>query len=135
MRMDNKSGTTARYEPALCRPDVANIGQPLLVRPIGLEIPVEDGTGDSRAVAIVLGVSAQLLPRSHSLAPHQPLDPARSAGEPLFERVMPDAAGALGARLCWHDADGKMAVELLMLGTQWVLAPTIHPDTQMPYVW
>jgi hypothetical protein len=44
-------------------------------------------------------------------------------------------AHTLGARLRWHDADGKIVVELLMHGTQSVLPPTIHPDTKMPYVW
>jgi hypothetical protein len=47
----------------------------------------------------------------------------------------PYNAHTLGARLRWHDADGKIVVELLMHGTQSVLPPTIHPDTRMPYVW
>ena len=38
------------------------------------------------------------------------------------------------ARVRWYDGD-KVAVELLLHGTQSVLPPSIHPDTKRPYQW
>ena len=39
------------------------------------------------------------------------------------------------ARIKWVDAEGKTVVELLLKGTQSVLPPTIHPETNEPYIW
>ncbi|GAA6176919.1 bifunctional DNA primase/polymerase [Sulfitobacter pacificus] len=41
----------------------------------------------------------------------------------------------LTARVRWYDKDGGVVVEVLLHGTQSVLPPTIHPDTQKPYTW
>ena len=46
----------------------------------------------------------------------------------------PQGLDALGARLRWYDGE-TVACEILLHGTLSVLPPTIHPDTQKPYVW
>lgn len=40
-----------------------------------------------------------------------------------------------GARVRWYDTEGTICVELLARGSQSVLPPTIHPETNKPYVW
>ncbi|MEM1346643.1 MAG: bifunctional DNA primase/polymerase, partial [Pseudomonadota bacterium] len=45
-----------------------------------------------------------------------------------------DALAAHGARVRWYDGEA-VAVELLLGGSQSVLPPSIHPDTNKPYIW
>lgn len=84
-------------EPAFRSPDIGEIGQPLLVRPVRLEVPVEDIVGDDRAFAIILGRPTPLRSGSHGVLPHQALDPVQPAGQPVLEPVAPDPTGAIGA--------------------------------------
>lgn len=86
-----------RRQPALGGPDVGEIGQPLLVRSVGLEIACEDVVGDDRPFAVVLRLPASLWPHSHCILAHQPLDPVQPTGEPVLEHITPDAAGTIGA--------------------------------------
>lgn len=49
-----------------------------------------------------------------------------------------EGLGDLPGRLRWYDKkseSGSPLVELLLHGTQSVLPPTIHPDTNAPYTW
>lgn len=45
-----------------------------------------------------------------------------------------DGLSDLPARVRWYDGD-TVCVEILLHGTQSVLPPTIHPDTNKPYTW
>ena len=74
----------------------SDVGQPLPVRPVRIQIPVEDVVGDDRTFAIILRLSPPLRPRPHGVLPHQPFDPAQPAGKPFLEHVAPDATGAIG---------------------------------------
>jgi len=83
-------------QPALGSPDVGEVGQPLVVRVIRFEIPVEDVVGDHRPLANVLGPSAPLWARFQCVLAHQPLDPVKAADQALFKDVMPNTPGAIG---------------------------------------
>lgn len=101
-------------EPALSCPDIGEVSQPLLVRPVGLEVPVEDVVGDNRPFAVVLRLSKASGPRPQGIDPHQPFDPVQAAGKPLFQQIVPDAASPVGpvagleARLDCRDKLGAM---------------------------
>jgi len=47
---------------ALSRPDIGEVGQPLLVRPVGLKVPVQDIVSNHRPFAVVLRLSTALGP-------------------------------------------------------------------------
>jgi len=81
-------------EPAFRGPDIREIGQPLAVRPLRLEVPVEDVVGDHRPVAVVLRLSAPFRPGFEGVQPHQPLDPVEPASQSILEDVAPDAGRA-----------------------------------------
>jgi hypothetical protein len=68
----------ADIQPARRGPDVGEVGQPFLVRPVRLEVPVEDVVGDDRAFAITLRLSTPLRSRYHGVLPHQVLNPVQS---------------------------------------------------------
>ena len=82
-------------EPASCGPDVREVGESLLVWPVGLEVAVQPrrflrtagshrlDVGDDRPLAVILRLATAFGSRSQGIAPHQPLDPVKAAGQPL----------------------------------------------------
>ena len=83
-------------QPALGGPDVGEVGQPLLVRMIRFEIPVEDVVGDDRSFPIVPRLSAPFWACFQCVLAHQPQGPVKAADQTLFKDIVPDPAGAIG---------------------------------------
>lgn len=83
-------------EPAFRSPDIGEIGQPLLVRPVGLEVPVENIVGDDRARVVISRLAAAPGPRPQGNDPHQTFDPMKAAGQAFLKNIAPDAARAIG---------------------------------------
>jgi hypothetical protein len=85
-------------EPALGGPDVGEVGDPLLVRPLGLELPVQKVCRHVRnlAIALVLRQTSAPWPRPQGLQAHQPLDPVQTAFDAVCQKVSPDTPCAIG---------------------------------------
>ncbi|MGY2933199.1 hypothetical protein ACVWZ6_002801 [Bradyrhizobium sp. GM6.1] len=84
-------------EPALSRPDVGEVGDPLLVRALGLELPIQKVRRHVRnlAMACVLRHTPALWPRPQGLQAHQPFDPVQAAFDAVRQKVSPDAPRAV----------------------------------------
>src|SRR3981081_98061 len=98
-----------RYvEPALGRPDVGEIGDPLLVRPLGRELPVQKirRYGRDLAITFVLRQTPAPWPRPQGLQAHQSFDPVQTAFDATRQQVMPDppcpVGPVAGKEACLH---------------------------------
>ena len=65
-------------------------------RPFSLKVAVENVVGDDRPLAVVLRLATASGPRPQGIAPHQPFDPVKAAGQAFFKNIAPHAAGAIG---------------------------------------
>src|SRR6185436_10096158 len=85
-------------EPALGGPDVGEVGDPLLVRPLGRKLPVQKVRRHVRelAIAFVPRQAPAPWPRPQGLQAHQPLDPVQTAFDAVCQQVSPDTPGAVG---------------------------------------
>src|SRR6478735_7687082 len=85
-------------EPALGGPDVGEVGDPLLVRPLGHKLTVQKVRRHVRylAIAFVLRQAPAPWPRPQGLLAHQPLDPVQTAFDAVRQKVSPDASCAVG---------------------------------------
>jgi hypothetical protein len=79
-------------EPALGRPEVGEVGDPLLVRTLGGELPVQQVRrhGLELPIAAVLGQAPASQPCPQALQAHQLLDPVQAAVRPVGEQITPD---------------------------------------------
>src|ERR1700733_71688 len=85
-------------EPALGRPDIGEVRDPPLVRPLSGELPIEKvGSDGRRSCAIVFWKPPTSWASAQGVHPHQALDLVQTAGEAFGEHVPPDAAGAISA--------------------------------------
>jgi hypothetical protein len=85
-------------EPALGRPDIREVCDPPLVRPLGGELPIEKvGSDRQRSCAIIFWKPSTSRASAQGVHPHQTLDLVQAAGETFGEHVPPDAARAIGA--------------------------------------
>ena len=86
-------------EPALGGPDVGEVGDPLLVRPLGCKLPVQKVRRHVRnlAIAFVLRQTPAPWPCPQGLQAHQPLDPMQTAFDTVCQQVSPDTPCAVGS--------------------------------------
>ena len=84
-------------QPAFGRPDVGEVGHPLLIRCVGLELTVEHVVSNGTALPRVLGQASPPRPGTQRLRLHQPLDAMQPAIQSEFENVTPHSARAVGA--------------------------------------
>ena len=84
-----------RVEPALCRPDVGEVGDPFLVRRRGLELPIQHVVRCLVPGAFVRGQPSAAWPGPQSLLAHQTLDTVQPACGTLGEHVVPDPPGTI----------------------------------------
>ena len=84
-------------QPALCGPDIGEVGDPALVGPLGMELPIERVGSDCRPLALIPRQPSSAWPRAQCLRPHQPLDPMQATIDAFSQHVSPDAARAIGA--------------------------------------
>ncbi len=68
-------------EPALGRPDAAEVREPLLVRGFRAEIAIQNIVGDDGSFAIVFRLAGTPGTGPHGILPHEPLDPVQAAGQ------------------------------------------------------
>ena len=100
-------------KPAFRGPDIGEVGEPLLVQLVSLQVAIQNVVGNQRPFAVVLRLPAASWPCAQGLDPHQPFDPVKVAGQPLFQHIVPEAASPVGpvagleARL---DCRGKLDV-------------------------
>lgn len=103
-----------------------------MVRPIRLEVPVQNVVGYHRPFAIALGLSTAPGPRSEGIEPHQPFDPMKPAVKPFLENIAPDAARAIGpvagleARLDRRDELGVRD----LTGAGWPVEPGVEARSE-----
>jgi hypothetical protein len=116
VQVQHRSG----IQPALGRPDVGEVGHPLLVGRIGLELTVQHVVGDGAALASVLRQASTPWPRAQGLFSHEPFNAMQSASLTQCKHVMPHAPGAIGA-VAAHKALAHLAAEHLV--DQTALAP------------
>ena len=84
---------------AFCRPDVGEVRCPLLVRPIGLEVPLQVVRGNVvlQPVHVVRGQPTPLTPGLQLGLAHQPGNPVKSAALAHGAQIVPDTWAAVGA--------------------------------------
>jgi hypothetical protein len=129
---DDPAGEQVRHdrnvEPAFCGPDIGEVGQPLLVWPVRLEGSVKDVISNHRPFVLVLRLSTAFGPRPQGVDPHQPFDPVKSAGQPLFQDIAPNAARAVapvaGPEACLGRRDALGVMDLAGAGR------TLEPDVE-----
>src|SRR5918993_3150297 len=86
-----------QVQPALSRPDVADVGAPLLVGALGREVLVEEVRRDREGVQAVGGaLEAARLPGSEAVLAHQPGRPATTHGEAGVLQLARHAWAAVG---------------------------------------
>jgi hypothetical protein len=75
-RRENRSIHCGYVKPAFCGPNLGEVGDPFLVRPLRIELPVEHVRRDSseRPLTVIRWNPTPTRPRSESLRTHQPLD-------------------------------------------------------------
>ena len=84
-------------EPTLSRPDVGEVGDPLLVRRRRLEGSIEDIRRCHVALPGILGQASPAGPGPQPLLMHQPLDTVQPGIQAFGQNIMPDPTGAIGA--------------------------------------
>ena len=90
----------SNLEPAFRGPDVGEVGQPVLVRPVGLEVPVENVLSDHRPFTIIPRLSPTHRSCPQDIDPHQPFDQVKSADQSFLQDIAPDAMRAIGPISC-----------------------------------
>ena len=103
-------------QPAFCRPDVCEVGNPFLVRAIGLELAVQHVVGHGTARATVLGQSASPWPGTQCLLSHEPFDAVQTTSLTLFQHVVPHTPCPVGA-VTAHEALVHMRTQHLVAET------------------
>ena len=83
-------------EPALRGPDISEVGDPLRVRPGGVESPVEGIGRDDRPVACILWKTSTPWPGAQTLQSHRAFDRMQPAIDALGQHVVPGATCTIG---------------------------------------
>jgi hypothetical protein len=90
-------------EPALCRPDVGEVGHPFLVGRSRCELAIQDVVGDGAANAQIFEQPSATRPGTQRLLAHQPPDAVQSAALAQCQYVVPDPTRSVGA-ITAHEA-------------------------------
>ena len=93
----------SHVQPTFCCPDVGEVGHPLLVRAIGLELAVQHVVSHRAARAPVLGQSTTTGSSTQCLLSHEPLNAVQTTSLTLLQHVVPHTACAVGA-VAAHEA-------------------------------
>ena len=80
-------------KPALGRPDVSEVGDPALVRLLGMGLPVERVRRNGRALPVVLRQSTPARSCTESLRLHPPLDTMQAAIDAFRQHIAPRRVG------------------------------------------
>lgn len=103
----------SRIQPAFGRPDVSEVGHPLLIRRTCHKLAVEDVVGNGATSANVFGQPPATRPGAQGLLTHQPLDTVQSTAMAQGQYVVPDPARSVGA-ITAHKALTNMRSQYLV---------------------
>ena len=74
----------------------SEVGHPLLVRRLRLELAIQHVVSDGTALSVVLGQAAPSGPGTQGLRPHQTLDTVQSAALAQGHHIVPNPASTVG---------------------------------------
>lgn len=106
-------------EPALGGPHIGEVGDPTLVRSIGMEPAIQNvRCGNDEALARILRQSPSPQPCPERLSLHQAFDAMRAAADTLGQNIAPDAPCPIGAG-AGDEARPHLRADLVVLPESW----------------
>lgn len=119
---EEESEDDGEVEPSLAGPDIADLCDPLLVRPCGGEVPIEQiGRGRRGMAAVGRATEATLHAGPQAVLAHPLCDPVSANGKPLVLKLAGHARAAAGSVLHGEgraDARGKNGILPIMSGRE-----------------